>query len=158
MAVTNTSAFNLDIGEICEEAFERAGVELRTGYDLRTARRSLDLLCLEWQNRGINLWTVAKGTQVLTQGTSEYTLGSDIIDLIEYTIRTNAGDSSRQNDIPITRISNSTYSTLPNKLTEAENSSCSGPTSFKSLGTLFILSPSKTANATLPYSLEFITG
>ena len=118
MAVTNTSAFNLDIGEICEEAFERAGVELRTGYDLRTARRSLDLLCLEWQNRGINLWTVAKGTQVLTQGTSEYTLGSDIIDLIEYTIRTDAGDSSKQNDIPITRISNSTYSTLPNKLTE----------------------------------------
>jgi len=118
MAVTGTTAFNLDIGEICEEAFERAGVEMRTGYDLRTARRSLDLLCIEWQNRGVNLWTITKGTKTLTAGTSEYTLGSDIVDLIEYTIRTDAGDSSKQNDIPITRISNSTYSSLPNKLTE----------------------------------------
>ena len=118
MAVTETTAFNLDIGEICEEAFERAGLELRTGYDLRTARRSLDLLCIEWQNRGLNLWTITKGTKVLTQGTSQYTLGSDVVDLIEYTIRTDDGDADRQNDIPITRISNSTYSTLPSKLTQ----------------------------------------
>ena len=118
MAVTGTSNFNLDIGEICEEAFERAGLELRTGYDLRTARRSLDLLCIEGQNRGINLWTITKKELVLTPGQSTYVLDSDIVDLIEHSIRTNSGDSNQQNDIPVTRISNSTYSTIPSKLSQ----------------------------------------
>jgi len=118
MAVTGTSTFNLDIGEICEEAFERAGLELRTGYDLRTARRSLDLLCIEWQNRGINLWTIEKKELTLVPGQTTYTLDNDVVDLIEHSIRTNSGDSDRQNDIPVTRISVSTYSTIPSKLTQ----------------------------------------
>tara|TARA_R110001592_G_scaffold320937_1_gene599155 strand:+ start:77 stop:775 length:699 start_codon:yes stop_codon:yes gene_type:complete len=117
MATSGVSTFNLDIGEICEEAFERAGLEMRTGYDLRTARRSLNLLCLEWQNRGINLWTVTKKEIPLVAGTSKYDIELDAIDLIEQFIRTDAGSSTSQSDIPITRISNSTYSGIPSKLT-----------------------------------------
>ena len=86
MATTNTHNFNLDLNLLVEEAFERCGAELRTGYDLRTAARSLNLLTIEWANRGINLWTVESGTQALTAGTATYTLPSDTIDLIEYSI------------------------------------------------------------------------
>ena len=117
MATSGVSTFNLDIGEICEEAFERAGLEMRTGYDLRTARRSLNLLCLEWQNRGINLWTVTKQEIPIVAGTAKYNIELDAIDLIEQFIRTDVGSSTGQSDIPITRISNSTYSGIPNKLT-----------------------------------------
>jgi len=117
MATSGTSTFNLDIGEICEEAFERAGLEMRTGYDLRTARRSLNLLCLEWQNRGINLWTVQKGEITIVAGTAKYDIETDAVALIEQFIRTDDGSTTGQSDIPLTRISNSTYSGIPNKLT-----------------------------------------
>ena len=117
MATSGISTFNLDIGEICEEAFERAGLEMRTGYDLKTARRSLNLLCLEWQNRGINLWTVTKKEIDIVAGTALYNIETDAIDLIEQFIRTDSGSITGQSDIPITRISNSTYSGIPNKLT-----------------------------------------
>jgi len=113
MATSGTATFNLDLNNLVEEAFERCGKELRTGYDLRTARRSLNLLTAEWANRGINLWTIDEGTVSLTSGTSNYNLPADTIDLIEQVVRTGTGQN--QQDINITRISASTWGTIPNK-------------------------------------------
>ena len=96
-----------DIPDLFEEAYQRAGLELRTGNDLRNARRSFNLLTMEWQNRGLNLWTIASGTQALTSGTATYTLPTDTVDLIEHQIRTGTGTS--QVDTNLTRISVSTY-------------------------------------------------
>ena len=117
MATSGTTAFNMDFTEIAEEAWERAGREMRSGYDLRTARRSMNLLTIEWQNRGINLWTVDSGTVSLTTGTSQYTLPADTIDLLEQVIRTDSGNTTKQSDLNISRISVSTYASIPNKLT-----------------------------------------
>lgn len=119
MAVSGTTDFNLDFTEIAEEAWERAGREMRSGYDLRTARRSMNLMTIEWQNRGINMWTIEEGALNLVQGTSEYDLPADTIDLLDHVIRTGAGSVSTQSDLSITRISVSTYATIPNKLQQA---------------------------------------
>jgi hypothetical protein len=119
MTTSGVAAFNLDLNEIVEEAFERAGSELRTGYDLRTARRSLNLLFADWANRGINMWTFEQGTLTFTQGLATYALPNDTVDLLEHVIRTGAGNSSTQSDLTITRISVSTYATIPNKLQQA---------------------------------------
>ena len=119
MTTSGTAVFNLDLNEIVEEAFERCGAEMRTGYDLRTARRSLNLLFAAWANQGINLWTVQQGSIDLTQGNSTYNLPNDTVDLLEHVIRTGAGNVSTQVDLTITRISVSTYSSIPNKLQEA---------------------------------------
>lgn len=116
MPTSGTADFNPQIHEIAEEAFERCGLEMRSGYDLRTARRSLNIMAQEWSNRGINLWTVEQGTQVLTAGTATYVLPADTIDILEAVIRTNAGDSSRQVDYVIDQISTYTYAQIPNKL------------------------------------------
>lgn len=113
MTTSGTTAFNLDFTEIAEEAWERAGREMRSGYDLRTARRSMNLLTIEWQNRGINMWTIEQGTQVLTPGTATYPLPADTIDLLDHVVRTGSG--STQADLAISRISVSTYATIPNK-------------------------------------------
>lgn len=110
---TDTTAFNLDLNSICEEAFERCGKEMRSGYDLRTARRSLNLLMLDWANRGVNMWTIEQGTIPLVYGTATYDLPADTIDLLEHTVRTGSGVN--QLDINISRISVSTYATIPNK-------------------------------------------
>ena len=119
MAFTaSTTSFNPDVNELFEEAFERCGKELRTGYDFRTARRTLNFLITEWANRGINLWTVEQGQIPLVQGTTTYDLPIDTVDLLEHVIRTNPGQISNQTDINISRISVSTYSTIPNKLTQ----------------------------------------
>lgn len=120
MAVSGTYAFNLDLSDAMEEAFERAGLELRSGYDYRTARRSINLLMLEWQNRGLNLWTVKEGTQALTSGTSAYALDAKIFDIIEAFVRINAGNTSTQQDQTLTRISVSQYAHLSNKLSESK--------------------------------------
>ena len=119
MAVSGTTAFNLDLTEIVEEAFERAGSEMRTGYDLRTARRSLNLLFADWANRGLNMWTFEQGTITLVPGTATYNLPADTVDLMEHVIRTGAGNASTQADLTITRSSVSTYATIPNKLQQA---------------------------------------
>lgn len=119
MATSGTATFNLDLVELVEEAFERCGVELRTGYDLKTARRSLNLLFADWANRGINMWTFEQGSIPLVQGTATYALPVDTVDLLEHVIRTGAGNAATQADLTITRISISTYATLPNKLTQA---------------------------------------
>jgi len=118
MTTTGTSAFNLDLGDLVEEAYERCGLELRSGYDFRTARRSLNLLTIEWANRGINLWTIEQGMIPMIQGINTYDLPTDTIDLLEHQIRTNAGQQNNQTDITISRISISTYSTIPNKLAQ----------------------------------------
>lgn len=118
MATSGTATFNLDLSEIVEEAFERAGSELRTGYDLRTARRSLNLLFADWANRGVNMWTFEQGQQVLTPGQATYPLPADTVDLLEHVVRTGAGNVATQADLTITRISVSTYATLPNKLAQ----------------------------------------
>ena len=119
MTTSGTTDFNLDLNEAVEEAFERCGSELRTGYDLRTARRSLNLLLADFANRGINLWTITQGTINLTQGTNTYNLPTDTVDLLEHVVRTGAGNVSTQIDLTITRISVSTYSSIPNKLQQA---------------------------------------
>jgi len=119
MAISGTAVFNLDLTEIVEEAFERAGSEMRTGYDLRTARRSLNLLFADWANRGVNMWTFEQGTIALVPGTATYNLPADTVDLMEHVIRTGAGSASTQADLTITRISVSTYATIPNKLQQA---------------------------------------
>lgn len=117
MTTTGTTAFNLDLNDLIEESFERCGKELRTGYDFRTARRSLNLLTIEWANRGINLWTIEEGSIPMVTGQATYDLPVNTIDLLDQVIRTNAGSASNQTDININRISESTYSTIPNKLT-----------------------------------------
>ena len=119
MAVTGVSDFNLDLAEIIEEAFERCGSELRTGYDLKTARRSLNLLFADWANRGVNMWTFEEGQIPLVQGVTTYALPNDTVDLLEHVIRTQANIQNNQADLTITRISVSTYATLPNKLQQA---------------------------------------
>ena len=113
------AVYNPQLTEIIEEAFERAGSELRSGYDLRTARRSLNLLFADWANRGVNMWTMDQGVITLVQGQSTYALPSDTVDLLEHVIRTQANSTSNQADLTITRISVSTYATLPNKLQQA---------------------------------------
>src|SRR6056300_89198 len=114
MTTSGTTAFDMDFTEIAEEAWERAGREMRSGYDLRTARRSMNLMTIEWQNRGINMWTIDEGTLALTEGTSEYTLPADTIDLLEQQIRTGSGNVATQSDLTISRISVSTYASIPN--------------------------------------------
>lgn len=118
MTTTGTTAFNLEFTELAEEAWERAGREMRSGYDLRTARRSLNIMTIEWANRGINMWTIETGTITLTPGLNTYALPLDTIDLLDHVIRTQANSSSNQADLSITRISVSTYATIPNKLVQ----------------------------------------
>jgi hypothetical protein len=113
MTTSGTETFNLDLNNLIEEAFERCGAEIRTGYDFRTARRSLNLLTIEWANRGINLWTIEEGSIPMVQGQITYNLPVDTIDLLDSVIRTQTGID--QTDINISRISVSTYATIPNK-------------------------------------------
>ena len=117
MATSNSRDFDLDVAELVEEAYERCGLQVKTGYDAKTARRSLNLMFADWANRGINLWTVQLGTQALTAGTTEYTLTSDVVDLLEIVVR-------RDNtDFQVQRISRSDYQNLPNKTTTGRPSS-----------------------------------
>jgi hypothetical protein len=116
VTTAGTTSFNLDLNNLVEEAFERCGSEIRTGYELRTARRSLNLLTAEWANRGVNLWTIEQGEIPLVQGQFAYNLPIDTVDLLEHVIRTGTGQN--QSDLTITRISVSTYATIPNKLAQ----------------------------------------
>jgi hypothetical protein len=116
MTTSGTATFNLDIVEIVEESFEQAGLELRSGYDLKTARRSLNLLSLEWASRGYNLWVIEQGTVPLLTGVATYSLPADTIDLVEMVIRQTTGSTTT--DIAVTRIGMSTYATIPVKTTQ----------------------------------------
>lgn len=113
MTTSGSTSFNLDLNNLIEEAFERCGTELRSGYDMRTARRSLNLLTIEWANRGINLWTIEQDSIPVYPGKAVYNVPIDTIDLLDHVIRTGTGQ--QQTDINISRISESTYSTIPNK-------------------------------------------
>jgi hypothetical protein len=117
MSTTGTTSFNLDMNDLIEEAFERCGLEVRSGYDFRTARRSLNLLTIEWANRGINLWTVEQGQIVMNTQQALYALPVDTIDILDASTRTNNGSQSNQIDINLSRISEPTYMTIPNKNT-----------------------------------------
>lgn len=119
MTTSGTAVWNPDLTEIIEEAFERCGTESRSGYDLRTARRSLNLLFADWANRGVNMFTFEQGTIPLLPGIATYDLPADTVDLLEHVIRTGAGSQTTQADLTITRISVSTYATIPNKLSQA---------------------------------------
>lgn len=116
MATSGTTAFNLDFAELADEAWERAGKEMRTGYDLRTARRSMNLLTIEWVNRGLNMWTISEGSISMVAATATYNLPTDTIDLMEHVIRTGSGSVTTQSDVLINRISAPTYAQIPNKL------------------------------------------
>lgn len=116
MATSGTRAFNLDVGEIIEEAYERCGIEVRTGYEAKTARRSLNLMFADWANRGINLWTVEQGTLTVTQGQAAQPLASDVVDVLEIMYRRN------NTDYEVERISRGEYVTLPNKTTQGRPS------------------------------------
>ena len=109
-----------DLPDLFEEAYERAGLEMSTGYDLRTGRRSLNLLMLEWQNRGLNLFTIDQGTLALTAGTASYDMPADTIDLIEGSIRTGSG--TNQVDRILQRVSVSQYAQQSNKNTQGKPS------------------------------------
>ena len=118
MATSGSRDFNLDVGEVIEEAYERCGLEVRTGYDARTARRSLNLMFADWANRGLNLWTVKQGTITLTQGQAQETLTDDVVDLLDVVVRRNG------TDFEVERISRGEYATLPNKTTQGRTSQC----------------------------------
>lgn len=116
MPTSGTAAWTLDIADLIEEAYERAGLEARTGYDYRTARRSLNIIAAEWSNRGLNLWTIDQGTQALSQGVATYNLPADTIDVIETMCRVT---SNGQNlDYTVDRIGVGDYASLPNKATQ----------------------------------------
>jgi hypothetical protein len=116
MTTSGSRDFNMDVGEIVEEAYERCGLEVRTGYDARTARRSLNLMFADWANRGVNLWTVKQGTATLVQGTATVTLGADVVDILEMVLRRSG------TDYEIERISRGEYVTLPDKTTQGRPS------------------------------------
>ena len=117
MATSNSTNFEPNVTEFVEEAFERCGLELRTGYDLKTARRSINLMLAEWANRGLNQWTIEQDTQTVTEGTSTYTLNANIIDILDVVVRRTVNQT--QTDISMDRISRSEYLNIPNKNTKA---------------------------------------
>jgi hypothetical protein len=117
MTTSGSTAFNLEFRDIAEEAYERCGLEIRTGYDLRTARRSMNLMLIEWSNRGVNLWTVEQGQIPMVTGQGLYPLPVDTVDLMDMVIRQNNASTSNQIDINISRIAEPTYMSIPNKLT-----------------------------------------
>ena len=118
MTTSGTADWNPQIDEIIEEACERAGFEIRTGYQFRTARRSLNILFQEWANKGLNLWTVQADQITLVQGQGTYDLPDDCVDIIEHVIRQNEGSQYNQTDIIIPRIALPTYAAIPNKLAQ----------------------------------------
>ena len=117
MAVSGSTDFELDVSDYIEEAFERCGLEVRTGYDLKTAKRSMNLMFAEWANRGLNQWTIVQRTQTVTSGTSSYNLGTDVIDVLSMAFRQGTGTS--QTDFTMSRISRDDYLSIPSKNTES---------------------------------------
>jgi hypothetical protein len=117
MALSGSTDFEPNVAEFVEEAFERCGLELRTGYDLKTARRSINIMLAEWANRGLNQWTIEQDTQTVTQGTAEYTLNSNVIDILDVVLRRTT--NGVQTDISIDRLSRSSYLNIPNKDTQS---------------------------------------
>ena len=120
MATSGTTTFNLDISEIMEESYDLCGLELRSGYSYRSAKRALNLVFLEWQNKGLNLWTIEQGSTTLTAGTSSYTVDSSALDIVDVFIRTDAADTDKQFDQRLNRISRTEYAHQAKKLTQSK--------------------------------------
>ena len=120
MATSGSTNFEPNVTEFVEEAYERCGLELRTGYDLKTAKRSINLMLAEWANRGLNQWTIDQATQTVTEGTTEYTLNANIIDILDVVVRRTINDT--QTDISMSRIGRSEYLNIPNKETKSRPS------------------------------------
>ena len=120
MATSNSTDFEPNVAEFVEEAFERCGLELRTGYDLKTVRRSINLMLAEWANRGLNQWTIEEATQTVTEGTTNYSLNSNVIDILDVVLRRTINQT--QTDISMNRISRSEFINIPNKTTKARPS------------------------------------
>ena len=117
MALSGSTNFEPNVTEFIEEAFERCGIELRTGYDLRTAKRSINIMLAEWANRGLNQWTIEQTTQTVTEGTNSYSLNSNVIDILDMVVRRTT--NSVNTDTNMSRISRSEYLNIPNKDTKA---------------------------------------
>ena len=117
MATSNSTNFEPDVTEFVEEAFERCGLELRTGYDLKTAKRSINLMLAEWANRGLNQWTTEQATQTVTKGTNQYTLDSNVIDILDCSLRRDTDGTNL--DLQMTKISRSEFLNIPTKSTQA---------------------------------------
>ena len=117
MATSNSRDFDLDVGEIIEEAYERCGLEMRTGYDAKTARRSLNLMFADWANRGLNMWTVTQATTSIVSGTATYTFDATYVDLLEVVLRNSSGV-----DFTLSQMSRSEYLTTPNKASTGQPS------------------------------------
>ena len=113
MTTSSSKNFEIDVADYIEEAFERCGLQVRTGYDLKTAKRSLNLMFADWANRGLNQWTIVQRTQALTQGTSSYTLAADVIDVLSMVVRRS------DNDLAMSKISRDTYLNIPTKSTQS---------------------------------------
>ena len=120
MATSGTTTFNLDLSDIMEEAYELCGLTMRSGYDYRTARRALNLIFLEWQNKGLNLWKIEQATQTLTAGTSSYAAETSALEIVDAFIRTDSGDTNKQFDQQLTRISRTEYNHQAKKLTQSK--------------------------------------
>ena len=151
MATSGTTTFNLDIGDILEEAYDLCGMEIRSGYQYRGAKRALNLVFLEWQNKGTNLWSIEQNTQAITAGTNSYALPSSALDVVDAFIRTDSGDISKQFDQRLNRISRTEYNHQATKLNQSK------PTQFyidKGTSTSNIVlwsTPDSTATYTLVY-------
>ena len=117
MATSNSRDFDLDVGELIEEAYERCGLEMKSGYDAKTARRSLNLMFADWANRGLNLWTVTQETKAVSSGTATYTLSSEFVDLLEVVLRNSSGT-----DFTLTQMSRGEYLRIPNKTSTGQPS------------------------------------
>ena len=120
MATSGTATFNLDFEELIEEAYERCGIETRTGFEMRTGRRSLNLMFMDWANRGLNLWTIEQRSVTLVAGTAQYDLPADTVNILSAVVRTGSGTS--QQDITLDRISQNEYLHVPDKLTQGRPS------------------------------------
>jgi len=120
MATSGTTTFNLDLSDIMEEAYDLCGLVMRSGYDYNTARRALNLIFLEWQNKGLNLWKIEQATQALTAGTSSYAANSAAIEIVDAFIRTDASDTVKQFDQQLTRISRTQYNHQAKKLNQSK--------------------------------------
>ena len=120
MATSGTTTFNLDLSDIMEEAYELCGLTMRSGYDYRTARRALNLIFLEWQNKGLNLWKIEQATQALTAGTSSYAAETSALEIVDAFLRTDSGNTDKQFDQQLTRISRTEYNHQAKKLLQSK--------------------------------------
>ena len=151
MATSGTTTFNLDLSEIMEEAYELCGLTMRAGYDYRTARRALNLIFLEWQNKGLNLWKIEQATQTLTAGTSSYAAETSALEIVDAFIRTDSGDTNKQFDQQLTRISRTEYNHQAKKLTQSKPTQFFADKGTSGINIVLWATPDDTQTYTLVY-------